>query len=118
MDWVRALRQIVALATLLALAFLAPPALADGPAMAGAMDHHVSAPMDCCPDEAPDRAPDPSNCQPGTACHASPAAIVLPSLVSEAAAAARISYGPASDDLVDSRPPEGLLRPPRASVSC
>jgi len=118
MDWFRALRQIVALATVLALALLAPPALADAPAAGGAMDHHVAAPMDCCPGETPDQAPDPADCQPGMTCHASPAAVVAPALASEAAAATRISYGPASDDLVDSRPPEGLLRPPRASVSC
>lgn len=122
MDWVRALRQIVALATLLALALLAPPALADASAMAGTADHHVSAPhvsgpMDCCPD-APDRAPDPADCQPGMACYASPAAIVQPPPAGKAGPGLRIGYGPTAADLIDSRPPDGLLRPPRPSASC
>lgn len=118
MDWVRAFRQFVALATVLALAFLAPPALAKSPAMTAAMGHQVSASMDCCPDESPEQAPDRATCQPGMACHASPAAVVLPPLASEDGAPVRVRYEPASDDLVRSRPPEGLLRPPRASPSC
>lgn len=123
MDWVRAFRQIVALATVLALALLAPPALAGAPAMDGAMDHHVSTAhvsgsLDRCPDSASEEAPDPEDCRPGMTCHASPAAIAPPPLASDAGPAARIGYRRAADDLVDSRPPDGLLRPPRASLSC
>lgn len=119
MSLTRLVRQIVGVMACLAILLLAPPALAGQAAMsegsaAAAADTHANAgALDCCDDHAP-MVPGSEDCRPGMACHASPPAVAPPSHDLGEPIAERMVYRLEPDDLVVSRPAEGILRPPRA----
>lgn len=122
MSLTRLFRQIVSVMACLAILLLAPTALAGKTAMsegsaAAAADTHANAgSLDCCDDHAP-VVPSGGDCRPGMACHASPPAVTPPSHVLGEPIPGRMVYRLEPDDLVVSRPGEGILRPPRALVA-
>lgn len=115
---------MVAIVATAAILLLAPPSPASLASLAsdGAAHSHagmlMDAGADCCPDQDQGRPDQPTNeCRPGMACHGGAPAITPPGFSPATATPALVDFGLTSDELAVSRPPDGILRPPRAATS-